>query len=221
MSVINAITKATSQFKERNWDTLYWAIDLHGTICKFNYSNDDLTIHYYEYAWKVLTELSRIPHVKLILFTCSYEENTNKILELFKKDRIIFDFVNENPEAKNTTYGDYSKKIYFNVLLEDKAGFDPEKDWEKIYTYFTFDKWKEFSYFDDGYCPQFKTKIEYNTCENCKANDGRAGNLINKLCLNCYETKKTGKICVFSRLSRTQEELNKTFSLVGSNIDEQ
>lgn len=52
-----------------------------------------------------------------------------------KKDDIIFNGFNENLEAENTIYGDYSKKPYFNILLEDKAGFEPEKDWLDIYHY--------------------------------------------------------------------------------------
>jgi len=134
MSVIKAIRKATSQFEERGWDSLYWAIDLHGTISSNqNYSSDDLSIHYYPFAKESLQLLSTIPHVKLILYTCSHEQNIKYILELMKKDGINFHFFNENPEAKNTEYGDYSRKLYFNVLLDDKAGFDPEEDWEIIY----------------------------------------------------------------------------------------
>ena len=33
-------------------------------------------------------------------------------------------------------HGYYKKKYYFNVLLEDKAGFDPLKDWWFLYDYF-------------------------------------------------------------------------------------
>jgi len=37
--------------------------------------------------------------------------------------------VNENPEVLNLKYGCYDKKPYFNVVFEDKAGFDPMTDW--------------------------------------------------------------------------------------------
>ena len=135
MDIIRAIENSFKNAQERNWDITYWAVDLHGTISRFNYSNENLNPIYYPFSKEVLQILSKNNSIKLILFTCSYMENCNKIIEIFKNDDIYFDFVNENPEAKNTNYGDYSKKIYFNVLLEDKAGFEPEKDWEDIYNF--------------------------------------------------------------------------------------
>jgi hypothetical protein len=135
MNIIKAIENSVKTAKDRNWDTTYWAIDLHGTISRFNYSNENLNPDYYPYAKKVLQILSKDKSIKLILYSCSYLDNCKKLLELFEKDGIIFDYVNENPEAKNTEYGDYGRKIYFNVLLEDKAGFEPEKDWEEIHRY--------------------------------------------------------------------------------------
>lgn len=135
MNIIKAIENSTRTAQERNWDTVYWAVDLHGTISKFNYSNEDLNPDYYPYAKQTLQLLSKRKDIKLILFTCSYEENCERILNIMKEDDIIFDYVNENPEAENTGYGDYTKKIYFNVLLEDKGGFEPELDWKDIYEY--------------------------------------------------------------------------------------
>ena len=38
---------------------------------------------------------------------------------------------------KDTDFQDFSEKPYFNILLEDKAGFDPNKDWELILEYLT------------------------------------------------------------------------------------
>ena len=48
---------------------------------------------------------------------------------------IKIDFFNNNPEAKNTEYGDFTVKPYYNILLDDKAGFDPEEDWRIIYNF--------------------------------------------------------------------------------------
>jgi hypothetical protein len=44
--------------------------------------------------------------------------------------------VNKNPEVKSTTYGYYEDKPYFNVLFEDKAGFDATEDWFLVGNYF-------------------------------------------------------------------------------------
>jgi len=49
----------------------------------------------------------------------------------WKKKKINFDFVNKNPSENNTSYADFSKKFYFNILLDDKAFFEPS-DWVEI-----------------------------------------------------------------------------------------
>lgn len=133
MNLVNVIINAKTLSRDRGWDTIYWAIDLHGTVSPPTYSNRDLTINYYPYAKEALQALSANPENKLILFTSSYLDDCKQIVERFKLDNIIFDYVNENPEVANTTYGDYTKKLYYNILLDDKAGFDPETDWRKIY----------------------------------------------------------------------------------------
>lgn len=55
--------------------------------------------------------------------------------------------------------------------------------------------------------------MEYNTCKTCGANNGRAGLLINDECKNCHDTRKSGDIVVHAGLSRTEEELKKTFQI--------
>ena len=50
----------------------------------------------------------------------------------FGDDGIVFNHVNKNPEVKSEGYGHYEDKPYFNVLLDDKAGFDPENHWTRI-----------------------------------------------------------------------------------------
>ena len=70
----------------------------------------------------------------MILYTCSHEKEIKKYLEYFKENNIHFEFVNKNPDVINQKYGFYDDKPYFNVLFEDKAGFDPLDDWEKVIT---------------------------------------------------------------------------------------
>jgi len=50
-------------------------------------------------------------------------------------ENIIFDYVNENPECPSTELADFSRKMYYNFLIDDKSGFDPETDWEIIYQF--------------------------------------------------------------------------------------
>lgn len=59
--------------------------------------------------------------------------------------------------------------------------------------------------------------MQYNICKTCGAKDGRAGNLFNEECENCYKTRMTGEFCIHTWLKRTDEEIQKTMSILPSN----
>lgn len=61
-----------------------------------------------------------------------------------------------------------------------------------------------------------KPKMQYNVCKTCGAKDGRAGLLINNECENCHTTRKSGIISIHSHLSRTEEEIKKTFNILST-----
>lgn len=114
---------------KRNWDTLYIAIDLHGTIIE-RYTGDE--IKPYDWADEALKYLTSLKDIVLILFTSTYP---HKLLPFFKwceKNKIVFKYLNENPECSNNSTGDFSRKFYFNILLDDRAGFNPDSDWIKV-----------------------------------------------------------------------------------------
>ena len=130
--ITNAIKHAFNLAGERHWDKIYWAVDIHGVVIKPNWSRAELPLEMYDGAAEVLKKVSDRADVLLILYTCSWPEEIEKYLDFFKKQGINFEYVNKNPEVTNAAYGCYDDKFYFNVLLEDKAGFDPFKDWSKI-----------------------------------------------------------------------------------------
>ena len=65
------------------------------------------------------------------------------------------------------------------------------------------------------------TKMQYNICKTCGANNGRAGILIsdkdNDLleCVNCHTTRNSGEVFIDTSLSRTEEEIKKTIDILG------
>ena len=130
----DAVIRAYKEKNQRNWSTLYVAIDLHGTIIE-RYTGNELKI--YPYAESVLKDLSQRPEIVLILFTSSYPENLKEFYDWCSQRGIKFKYLNENPECKNNKTGDFSKKFYFNLLLDDRAGFDPETDWLEVYKAFS------------------------------------------------------------------------------------
>jgi hypothetical protein len=73
---------------------------------------------------------------------------------------------------------------------------------------------------------EIKEGMEFNVCEHCGACDGRAGMLIGspslldgkRLCLNCRDTARSGDVTIHMYLPRSDEELEKTFSLARSKV---
>ncbi len=126
--VLNTFKK----MKARNWDTLYWAIDVHDTVIKANYSTSELPTEFFPLAKNTLQRLSKRSDCVLILFTCSHSHDVEQYLEFFREHDIHFKYVNENPEVTNTKLGCYDGKFYTNFYLDDKAGFDASSDWINI-----------------------------------------------------------------------------------------
>jgi len=112
--------------EERGWDSFYVYVDIHGTVLVPDYGGVAKT--YYPHAEETLKMLSDRPDVQLILYTCSYTHEIAKYLDFFSDSGIEFDGINKAP-VENTRGGDFTDKPYFNVLLEDKAGFVGDKDW--------------------------------------------------------------------------------------------
>lgn len=127
-SIENCLQKA----KEKGWDKTFWAFDLHGTIMKPNFRRDVISTEFYPEAKETMQLISKRKDIVRILFTCSYPHEIKEYIELFNKNNIYFDYVNQNPEIPDGNYGHYKEKFYFNVLFDDKAGFDGNADWPSI-----------------------------------------------------------------------------------------
>lgn len=132
--ITDAIKKSFESAKKKGWEYTYWAVDIHDTAIVPNYKAGDIPTTFYPLAKGVLQDLTVRKDVKLILYTCSHPWEIEKYIEFFEQNGIHFDFINENPEVTTDVggYGNYDKKMYFNVLLEDKASFDPLVDWKLI-----------------------------------------------------------------------------------------
>lgn len=130
-----AIINAFKKKEQRGWDKwprMFWAIDLHDVIIPGTYTLNNSGRELYPHAGLILRWLTNRKDMCMILFTSSHKESIDDILGWLKKQEIVFDYVNENPECPNNDLCDFSKKLYFDVMLEDKAGFDGLVDWKNI-----------------------------------------------------------------------------------------
>jgi hypothetical protein len=89
-------------------------------------------------AKETLQLISNRKDIVMILYTCSHPHEIEQYLKFFTENGINFKYVNENLDVATDLngYGNYDKKPYFNVVFEDKAGFDAEVEWAKIHRYF-------------------------------------------------------------------------------------
>jgi len=150
------IDKMFSHSFEKEWFETYWAFDVHGVILKPNYRKNHFHAEFYPYAKETLQLLSKRPDIILIMFTSSYPEEIQYYYKTFIENGIHFNYVNENPEIDSLkgNFGHYEKKFYFNVLFEDKAGFDPLTDWEPVYNLLK-------RYEETGYLPNPEWTTKY------------------------------------------------------------
>jgi hypothetical protein len=128
------INKAIEKKKRRKHEYLFWAIDIHDTIFPSTYSNSNLDRlgFYNKNEIKFLQFLSENKECMLILYTSTHDKDIKPYLDLLAAVGIYPDFVNENPLCPSTELADFSKKFYFDILIDDKAGFDPDSDWNKL-----------------------------------------------------------------------------------------
>jgi len=125
-NILNTLKRFES---DPTWGAYYVYVDIHSTVLEPDYGG--LAKKYYPHAEKTLKMLSDRSDVELVLYTCSYTNEIAQYLDFFEDSGITFDGVNRVP-VKNTRGGDFTDKPYFNILLEDKAGFVGKNDWYVI-----------------------------------------------------------------------------------------
>lgn len=138
-NIVSAFEVAYEDIVRKGWtERIYVFVDIHSTVIKPTYSKTEDGLDYYEHAKDTLKYLSDRKDIVLIYYSCTPMDRAVAQVAEFAKDGIIFDYINENPEVTTSEsgYGDYSMKPYFNVLLDDKAGFDPSSDWVFIWNYY-------------------------------------------------------------------------------------
>jgi hypothetical protein len=68
----------------------------------------------------------------MILWSGCYDEQMAVYRNHFAEEGIHFDYANENPEVGKTSFQNFEVKLYFNVGIDDKFGFEAETDWVKV-----------------------------------------------------------------------------------------
>ena len=135
MDIIGAFETAFNRAKQQNWDYIVVLVDIHDTIFKACWNSTE----HYEYLGKAketLQLMTKMPNIKLILWSSTYDDKLLKYIHRMGEDNIFWDAVNSNlPDTQNTKLACFDKKLYFSVGIDNAFGFEPEKDWNNIYNY--------------------------------------------------------------------------------------
>ena len=115
------------------YKTLFIAVDIHETVLKPTWSKEIIKYTFYPFAKKVLQMMSNDSKFILILWTSCYQFDIDNYKSFFKQNNIIFNYVNSNPEVKNTDYANFDSKFFIDLGFDDKFGFNPYIDWFGIY----------------------------------------------------------------------------------------
>ena len=135
MDIIGAFETAFNRAKQQNWDYIVVLVDIHDTIFKACWNSTE----HYEYLGKAketLQLMAKMPNIKLILWSSTYDDKLLKYIHRMGEDNIFWDAANSNlSNTQNTKLACFDKKLYFSVGIDNAFGFEPEKDWNNIYNY--------------------------------------------------------------------------------------
>lgn len=131
MGIKKAFDAAFVRMREKNWEKIYVVVDIHDTILRACY-DDEETYDYLPSAKEALQMMSLRKDICLILWSSSHRDKLMEYARHFLGDGIRFDYINENPEVDNTRLQSFEEKLYMNVGLDDKFGFDGETDWKIV-----------------------------------------------------------------------------------------
>lgn len=107
----NAVERLLKEWLQ--YEKVVVAYDFDSTV--YDYHNEG---HTYNDVVNLLREAKYLG-AHLVVFTASPEEKYPYIRKYLEDNNIPFDSINENPDFVPSTNG---SKIYFNILLDDRAG---------------------------------------------------------------------------------------------------
>jgi hypothetical protein len=135
MSIDKAVKRSFEKKYAGGWKKyprMYWAIDLHGVILKSTYKKNFGAQELNEDCLDVLKWLTDKENMVPILFTASNNEYIDKVLLWLNTIGIKFEHVNSNPEVTSNNFCIVEGKFYFDILIDDKGGFEMDSDWLSV-----------------------------------------------------------------------------------------
>ena len=140
-SMQQLFSEAFVEAKQKGFDHIVVAVDLHGTIVDSKLYNrvkgseeEKLAHSIYHKAIEALILMTEDPAIEMFIYSGTEPISLVRIKNSLKT---CFDIdISLGYEASTTVEKQsFIKKPYFSVLLDNKAGFDPVDDWDAIIYY--------------------------------------------------------------------------------------
>lgn len=128
--MLEYLKKTYEENHKLGYEKIYIAVDIHGTILEPSWDKTENFI-YLGSSREALQKLSARKDTVLIAWSSSYPEKLKMYQERFKEDGINLEYLNQNPEVKSGKISCFDTKPYYDILLDDKAGFE-WTEWEDI-----------------------------------------------------------------------------------------
>jgi len=131
-------SEAFIEAEEKGYDHIVIAVDLHGTIVNSKLYNrikgteeEKLAHSIYHKAIEALTLMTEDPRIEMFIYSGTEPSSLVRIKNSLEK---YFDIKVALSYSADTTIDkqSFTKKPYFSILLDNKAGFDPVHDWDTI-----------------------------------------------------------------------------------------
>jgi len=130
--------KGYTTAKEAGYKYMVIAVDLHGTMLNTKQFNETqgkflekIEASLFPKAIKALQAMSAHESIVMYVYSGTKKSKLKKLVKhLSKKYGISLD-TRYHPMTQHSSQS-FKTKPYFNILLDDRAGFDPAKDWVEI-----------------------------------------------------------------------------------------
>lgn len=141
MNLENLITSKFDLARSKKWDQVIIAVDLHDTVMKSDKYNQLIKLNrteagaakvaLFQEAILPLKHMTARKDICLVWYTGTNQDTLGKISLMLKEEYgIVFDNRAENLNFSSVHPGQsFEGKPCFDILLDDKAGFQHEYDW--------------------------------------------------------------------------------------------
>lgn len=121
--ITKSIQDAFKRAEKQHWWKLYIAIDIHGVMFESTSVVERQRI-FLPGALETLRYLSSRRDIEMFLFSCSHSKELWEVKDFLAKNNVNVAPMPDYTEISSMGRGNYLLKPYYNLLLDDKGGFE-------------------------------------------------------------------------------------------------